>query len=621
MKKILLLIITVVPLLVIAQTQIWPGPVSGTWDFAGSPYMVNGEIVINETTSLTIEPGVEVGFAGWYQFFVSGSLMANGTEADSILFTANVTTVRWHGIRFINNSDSSILDYCIIEYGLTDMDGANFPDNSGGGILLLNSPDASIMINNSVIQHNEAYYGGGIECDNANPIIENCHITYNTAVYCGGAMQLYSDCSPVIKNSTLAYNYSTLDGGAVECDMGCSPEFIDNSIIHNTAGQWGGGFCLNYAAGPEFIGNSITHNTAGDWGGGFCLAHVDGFIAKRNLIAYNSAKGSGGIDFYYSAGELLSNNTIVYNTAGDWGGGGIGVDPGCIPSFTSDILYFNHTNGLPDQVRLADSTSIPSFRYCDIQDSTAGFSGPGGASFSGTYLNCIDSDPLFADTLNDDFSLTWENYPQPDSTRSPCIDAGIPGFPDPDSTRNDIGAYYFFQQLDIPEALDPVSITSSSFIAVWSSAFGAIGYHLDVALDDAFTNLVYDNIEIVGDTTYFVDGLDESTTYYYRANSYNNALTSIYSNTQSVSTYAVSVEESDNDAIEIYSSHHNVFVNINQTITSPGEIKIYNTVGRLLTHQQIYSGSNTIDPGVTDQIIIVKVIVEGKVYHKKLLID
>ncbi len=75
------------------------------------------------------------------------------------------------------------------------------------------------------------------------------------------------------------------------------------------------------------------------------------------------------------------------------------------------------------------------------------------------------------------------------------------------------------------------------------------------------------------------------------------------------------------DEIVLYSSHHKLYISINQKITSPGEIWIYNTVGQLLTQQQIYSGSNTIDPKVTDQIIIVKVIVEGKVYQKKLLMN
>ena len=47
---------------------------------------------------------------------------------------------------------------------------------------------------------------------------------------------------------------------------------------------------------------------------------------------------------------------------------------------------------------------------------------------------------------NGDFHLTWANFPIPDSTKSPCIDTGDPNSPlDPDSTRTDMGAYYFDQ--------------------------------------------------------------------------------------------------------------------------------------------------------------------------------
>ena len=49
----------------------------------------------------------------------------------------------------------------------------------------------------------------------------------------------------------------------------------------------------------------------------------------------------------------------------------------------------------------------------------------------------IDSDPLFVDPENGDFTL---------QSNSPCIDAGDPGSEyDPDGTIADMGAYYFHQ--------------------------------------------------------------------------------------------------------------------------------------------------------------------------------
>ncbi len=56
----------------------------------------------------------------------------------------------------------------------------------------------------------------------------------------------------------------------------------------------------------------------------------------------------------------------------------------------------------------------------------------------------IDADPLFADPDNNDYRLTWANYPVDDFTKSPCIDTGDPSSPlDPDSTRADMGAFFY----------------------------------------------------------------------------------------------------------------------------------------------------------------------------------
>ena len=71
-----------------SQTVIPGGSVSGTWTASGSPYLIEGEIVINNRQTLTIESGVEVIFQGHYKLIVNGWLQAIGAESDSILFTA-----------------------------------------------------------------------------------------------------------------------------------------------------------------------------------------------------------------------------------------------------------------------------------------------------------------------------------------------------------------------------------------------------------------------------------------------------------------------------------------------------------------------------------------------------
>ena len=58
----------------------------------------------------------------------------------------------------------------------------------------------------------------------------------------------------------------------------------------------------------------------------------------------------------------------------------------------------------------------------------------------------IFEDPLFVNAPGD-YHLSWANYPLPDSTMSPCIDAGCPdSLNDPDGTIADMGMYFFDQR-------------------------------------------------------------------------------------------------------------------------------------------------------------------------------
>ena len=57
-----------------------------TWTKANSPYIVTGNVGIPEDIRLTIEPGVEVRFEGAYEILVNGSVDANGTTSEPIVF-------------------------------------------------------------------------------------------------------------------------------------------------------------------------------------------------------------------------------------------------------------------------------------------------------------------------------------------------------------------------------------------------------------------------------------------------------------------------------------------------------------------------------------------------------
>lgn len=98
-------------------------------------YVLRGNSVINPGRTLTIEPGVVVKSSGYY-FDVQGTLIADGTPEEKIVFTSikddnygspNDTnkdgnasvpgTTDWGGFLFRGGSDASILDNVIVQYG------------------------------------------------------------------------------------------------------------------------------------------------------------------------------------------------------------------------------------------------------------------------------------------------------------------------------------------------------------------------------------------------------------------------------------------------------------------------------------------------------------------------
>ncbi|MFZ1986370.1 MAG: hypothetical protein WAU91_18310, partial [Desulfatitalea sp.] len=107
--------------------------VDTTWTMAGSPYIVNSSIRVqgidgaDAITTLTIEPGVEIRFnANTYLYIGAGSgnpgaLVAQGTSAAPIRFTANTTNPApgfWRGVQFQDTTHDATtrMEHCNVEY-------------------------------------------------------------------------------------------------------------------------------------------------------------------------------------------------------------------------------------------------------------------------------------------------------------------------------------------------------------------------------------------------------------------------------------------------------------------------------------------------------------------------
>ena len=387
-----------------AQTTIPGGHISGVWNLAGSPYRIIGEITVLNHDTLSIEPGVEVIFQGYFQFIINGMLEAEGTESDSILFTAANTFEGWGGIRFYNAPDTSRLSFCIIEYGHAE---GSTPDDYGGGIY---SFDSTPFINSCTFRYNYGGdHGGGIYCDNSNPSIINCNFFQNEAQIRGAGIYCYYS-TPVIDGCTFIENDATGDdGGGIYLDY--SDPTIQNCDFYDNRADDDGGAIQIYHSHPIFNNCAFGRNYAEDLGGAIS-AVLSTFTIDKCTLTENRSDYWGDSIYSWFADGITIINCIIWDNQGEAG------------------FHFR---------------GDPIITYSNIQ---GGWSGEGN----------IDIDPRFVDPAGGNIHL---------QVGSPCIDSGNPDplYTDPDNTRSDMGAYYYYHDFQIcPSLLDFGSVATGSSI-------------------------------------------------------------------------------------------------------------------------------------------------------------
>lgn len=414
MNRIFLIITILIHSICHASTSIPAGNVSGTWTVAGSPYLIQGSIMIPNGSTLSIEPGVTVSFQGSYKFYIQGRLLAIGTSTDSISFIASNTTIGWLGIRFDktpSTNDTSKFNYCKIKYGQlsrTDSDGngaalyfSNFSkaiishcnisnnfalNGKGGGIYLENSNPE--ITNNSISNNSSHWEGGGICCDNSSSKIFGNSIFNNTASH-GAGILCYKYGKPIISNNLIYNNIAIVDGGGICTSDGCEPLILNNTISFNTANT-SGGICVA-SSNPQIENNFIKNNIAKDNGGGILYVNSNPIIIK-NVIAYNSASYGGGLHGTYGAppisNNFISNNTSIYN------GGGIYLIDSA-PTVSNNVISNNVANGGAGIYFNTNDhnfySSNPNIINCTIVNNSA-------ANGGAIYCN-LEADPTLTNTI------------------------------------------------------------------------------------------------------------------------------------------------------------------------------------------------------------------------------
>ncbi|MFH1010757.1 MAG: right-handed parallel beta-helix repeat-containing protein, partial [bacterium] len=293
------------------------GPLSGV--LGPSTHHVVGTIYVNFGDSLTIMPPTTLIFDGPYPFRIYGTLMAEGTESNSIVFTTYQSGSNyWQGLRFaFTSSSGSRLAYCLIEKGYAT---GESPYDNGGGIWCYQSSPA--FLNCTVSENSASNHGGGVYCGQCSPIFTNCTLSGNAASDGGGGLYCYQS-SPTFTNCTISQNSAGSGyGGGVSC-VDSSPSFINCEIGHNATALYAGGvYC--YGSSPIFTGCTITGNSTwgidGDGGGIGCHHYSSPTFANCVITGNSVGRAGGGVHCEVSS-PTFTSCSIAGNSAGGRGGG------------------------------------------------------------------------------------------------------------------------------------------------------------------------------------------------------------------------------------------------------------------------------------------------------------
>ena len=277
-----------------------------TWSKAESPYLVTGDITVNQGVTLTIEPGVTLLFLGNSddqgnsssgrtpndsELIVYGQLVAMGTTSEPIVFTSSLQDPfigDWGGIYFSGACCPIVqttLQHVVVEYSSYGVWLAYYGDlaitdsvirysaNNGVNVDYLNQ--GTLTVGGSTITNNA---GNGIYDRNysvstisGNEISDNgnygLHHRYGTALTVSGNIMagnsngnIYAYFSqpgtPVIQNNTVS-------GGGTGIHLSGSEYDVKGLVEGNSISGHGSGLYMDGKAVADVLNNVISGNDAG----------------------------------------------------------------------------------------------------------------------------------------------------------------------------------------------------------------------------------------------------------------------------------------------------------------------------------------------------------------------
>ncbi len=321
------------------------GDVSGdtSWSSGSEtfPFILTGNISVNNSSRLTINSGTVIKVAQSVQVTVSGTLDANGTEDDPVVFTSikddssggdtdgftdTPAPGDWYGIYlygYLGNQGIGEFDHCIVRYG---------GSSSGSSVL------ANVRFHNSDSGHfihsvSEFSANDGITVYGCSPVISNstsCSNRYGFNISGGQTPRIINSISWLnalngitVSSTTPSILYSDIQGGYTGTgNINTDPLFIDpahsNYHLQNCspcvdAGDPVEKLQTDYTAGGLVVNvDAVTNVVAGN-----TIWITDGFMTESTQVASttsNSINLVSGFLFSY----LVADGAYMYTSSSDF---------------------------------------------------------------------------------------------------------------------------------------------------------------------------------------------------------------------------------------------------------------------------------------------------------------
>ena len=206
------------------------------WGPGGSPYVVTGDMTVNNGFTLTVAPGVEVRFDGNYALNVRGTLEAEGTAAQPILFTSNQPEPApgdWAFLDLRSDSVNSVLRHAVIEYAGNETRGGWY---CVAGALCVNTD--SFELDTSTVQQSAAR-GLVLSQSDATITGNTFHANAEEAIRLHTCDFRMGPCRPFITLNTFTENASPIHFSGAQDPLLSGNQSNDNDVNGNVLATGG----------------------------------------------------------------------------------------------------------------------------------------------------------------------------------------------------------------------------------------------------------------------------------------------------------------------------------------------------------------------------------------------